>query len=56
MVTQSPETVLQQVFGFESFRGGQAEAIKALMTGESACVVFPTGAGKWLLSTACNSI
>jgi ATP-dependent DNA helicase RecQ len=46
MVTQSPETVLQQVFGFEAFRDGQSEAIKALMNGESACVVFPTGAGK----------
>ena len=46
MARQSPETVLHQVFGFKNFRQGQAEAVKALVDGESACVVFPTGAGK----------
>lgn len=40
--------VLREVFGFEEFRTGQAEAIGAAMRGEDAAVLLPTGAGKSL--------
>jgi len=42
------DVVLRSTFGFESFRDGQLEIIKALLAGESALAVFPTGAGKSL--------
>jgi ATP-dependent DNA helicase RecQ len=40
--------VLKQVFGFDDFRPGQAQAISALMAGRSMLAVMPTGAGKSL--------
>jgi ATP-dependent DNA helicase RecQ len=40
--------VLKQVFGFDDFRPGQAQAIDALMAGRSMLAVMPTGAGKSL--------
>ena len=40
--------VLKQVFGFDDFRPGQAQAIEALMAGRSMLAVMPTGAGKSL--------
>ncbi len=39
---------LQNVFGFPSFRGGQAQVIEKILGGESALAVFPTGSGKSL--------
>ncbi|MDP0490034.1 MAG: ATP-dependent DNA helicase RecQ [Verrucomicrobiota bacterium JB023] len=42
------ETRLKSVFGFESLRPGQAEVVNALMAGQSALALFPTGAGKSL--------
>ena len=38
--------VLQDVFGYPSFRPGQAEAIDAFASGRDAVVVLPTGGGK----------
>ncbi len=39
---------LQTHFGHSSFRPGQEEVIQALLRGESALALFPTGAGKSL--------
>ncbi|OOE45429.1 recombinase RecQ [Salinivibrio kushneri] len=39
---------LEHVFGFSSFRAGQESVISQIMQGESACAIFPTGAGKSL--------
>ncbi len=40
--------VLNEVFGFEAFREGQAEAIDALLAGRNVLTVMPTGFGKSL--------
>jgi ATP-dependent DNA helicase RecQ len=39
---------LQRHFGHQEFRGGQEQVIRALLDGESALALFPTGAGKSL--------
>ncbi|MEO6858605.1 MAG: RecQ family ATP-dependent DNA helicase [Solirubrobacteraceae bacterium] len=39
---------LRQLFGFESFRPGQAEAVQAGLDERDALVVMPTGSGKSL--------
>ena len=45
------ETVLKDVFGFESFRDAQAEVIDSIFDNENKGIlaVFPTGAGKSIL-------
>ncbi len=40
--------VLRDVFGYEAFRGGQQEAVEAVLAGRDALVLLPTGAGKSL--------
>jgi len=40
--------VLQDVFGYGSFRGHQAEIVQRVTSGEDAFVLMPTGAGKSL--------
>ncbi|MDH7484924.1 MAG: RecQ family ATP-dependent DNA helicase [Anaerolineae bacterium] len=45
-----PSTFLQAMLGpTAAFRPGQAEAIEALLAGQNALVVMPTGAGKSLI-------
>lgn len=39
---------LSDIFGYESFRDGQEAAVTALLSGQDAVVVLPTGAGKSL--------
>ncbi len=39
---------LREHFGHEGFRDGQEDVIRALLDGESALALFPTGAGKSL--------
>jgi ATP-dependent DNA helicase RecQ len=43
-----PPDLLSATFGFGEFRPGQRAVIDALLRGESALAVFPTGAGKSL--------
>ncbi|WP_439530480.1 DNA helicase RecQ [Pannonibacter sp.] len=45
---RDPAKVLADVFGYASFRGRQREVVDALIAGEDAIVLFPTGAGKSL--------
>ncbi len=40
------KAALKQYFGHEDFRGGQAPAIDALLSGRDVLCVMPTGAGK----------
>ncbi|RUW32949.1 ATP-dependent DNA helicase RecQ, partial [Mesorhizobium sp. M1E.F.Ca.ET.041.01.1.1] len=40
--------VLQDVFGFDDFRPGQADVMEALLAGRHVLAVMPTGAGKSL--------
>ena len=42
------ESLLQQYFGFNTFRNGQKAVIGALLSGQSAAAIFPTGSGKSL--------
>jgi ATP-dependent DNA helicase RecQ len=43
-----PQTVLRDVFGFETFRPGQREVIDAVLARRDCIAVMPTGAGKSL--------
>src|SRR6516162_3769350 len=40
--------LLRSVFGFASFRDGQAEIIEAILAGRDVLAVMPTGSGKSL--------
>jgi ATP-dependent DNA helicase RecQ len=40
--------VLQRYFGYPDFRGGQADAVRAALTGRDVLVLMPTGGGKSL--------
>ena len=42
------ETTLAQTFGYDGFRPGQEQAIRAVVAGRSAAAIFPTGSGKSL--------
>jgi ATP-dependent DNA helicase RecQ len=44
----SPQSVLQEVFGYPRFRGPQAEIIDHVVAGGDALVLMPTGGGKSL--------
>jgi ATP-dependent DNA helicase RecQ len=44
-----PGRVLEQTFGYRSFRPGQLELIEAVLAGSDAVGVMPTGAGKSLV-------
>ena len=44
----TPEQVLKIVFGYDTFRPGQRPVIDAVLNGEDALAVMPTGAGKSL--------
>lgn len=43
-----PKYILEHVFGYHSFRGVQQQVIEALVAGDDALVIMPTGGGKSL--------
>ena len=43
-----PQQILKDVFGYDSFRGGQETLIRAILEGRDALGIMPTGAGKSL--------
>ena len=45
---QSPLDILRNTFGFQDFRGVQAEVIGRVMAGARTLAVMPTGSGKSL--------
>ncbi|QDP95772.1 DNA helicase RecQ [Microlunatus elymi] len=46
--SESPQQVLQRVFGYDAFHGEQAEIIEYVCAGGDALVLMPTGGGKSL--------
>ena len=44
----SPQRVLQEVFGYNAFRGAQCEIVDHVVAGGDALVLMPTGGGKSL--------
>ncbi len=42
------EQTLARAFGYDGFRPGQEQAIRAVVAGRSAAAIFPTGSGKSL--------
>jgi ATP-dependent DNA helicase RecQ len=47
-MTNSPRQLLNRVFGYEDFREHQQEIIDAVLSGQDAFVLMPTGSGKSL--------
>lgn len=45
-MTGSPEAVLKEYFGYDSFHTGQAEVVNSLLSGHDVLAIMPTGAGK----------
>ncbi|MCL9782925.1 ATP-dependent DNA helicase RecQ [Vibrio sp. S4M6] len=44
----SPQSVLEEVFGYQAFRQGQNDVIDATLLGQDSLVIMPTGGGKSL--------
>ncbi len=44
----NPLQILKNIFGYDSFRGNQAQAIDCVIAGKSCFVMMPTGGGKSL--------
>lgn len=44
----TPQDILREKFGLDSFRPGQVEVIDRLLAGKSTLAIFPTGGGKSL--------
>lgn len=46
MAQQHPQSILESVFGYKSFKSGQLEVIEHFLSGKDALVLMPTGGGK----------
>ncbi|KEY91408.1 ATP-dependent DNA helicase [Candidatus Photodesmus blepharus] len=46
--TENPQHILENVFGYQSFRSGQLEVIEAVISRKDSMVIMPTGGGKSL--------
>ncbi len=44
----TPQSILEDVFGYQEFRDGQQEVIDAAVAGHDSMVIMPTGGGKSL--------
>ncbi|EGR0315933.1 ATP-dependent DNA helicase RecQ [Vibrio parahaemolyticus] len=44
----TPQRVLEEVFGYQTFRDGQQEVIESAVKGKDSLVIMPTGGGKSL--------
>lgn len=47
-MAEAPEAILQQYWGYESFRGSQKAVIEAVLRGQDVIALMPTGGGKSL--------
>ena len=47
-VEKTPEEIIQQVFGLQTFRSLQAKAVYDVMAGQDLLILMPTGGGKSL--------
>jgi ATP-dependent DNA helicase RecQ len=47
-MVQTPQSILKNIFGYHEFRGPQEAVISALLAGDDALVLMPTGGGKSL--------
>src|SRR3954471_3777455 len=47
-VRPAPDAILREVFGYDAFRGPQAEIVDHVAGGGDALVLMPTGGGKSL--------
>jgi len=48
ILTVDPEHILKAIYGYDAFRGPQAEIVGHVMAGNNAFVLMPTGGGKSL--------
>lgn len=48
MTDTTPLTILRDIYGYDAFRGAQAEIVDHVVAGGSAFVLMPTGSGKSL--------
>jgi ATP-dependent DNA helicase RecQ len=48
LMVETPQSILKKVFGYHEFRGPQEAVISALIAGNDALVLMPTGGGKSL--------
>lgn len=47
-ISATPNKILREIFGFNTFRDHQQEIVEGLIRGEDAFVIMPTGGGKSL--------
>lgn len=45
---RAPATLLREIFGFDAFRPGQEEIVRAVASGRDTLAIMPTGGGKSL--------
>ena len=43
---ETPQSILKQYFGYDSFRPGQGELVQSILSGRDTLGIMPTGAGK----------